>query len=379
MRRYRGTCDLVFDDVEDALGGLDVLISNVGIAGPAGPVPRAAARRLRERTIAVNLNSQFYFAQRAVPLLKQSTLGPSLVVTMSSVAGRLRLHIPHALRGHQWAIVGLVKSLAIELGPHGVRVNAILPGTVEGERMNGVIGARCQRGRVGRRDARAVPAEDLAAADGHRRRRRRHGALPVLTGGAQRHRTSQSASTGTWNTSETPRDNDTFRQNHGDINAQTQHPRHAPPASPGRWASWSGTAAAAPVKIGVRETCPGRRPRPARPTVPLSATPSTRSTRRAAGTSRPQLLEYDNQGGPAGAADKLKAAAADGVHLIVQGASSAIGGQITEDVRKRNLRNPGKEMIYINVGAEALERPARSAASTTPASAATPRSAPRRW
>ena len=68
-----------------------------------------------------------------------------------------------------------------------------------------------------------------------------------------------------------------------------------------------------------------------------------------------QLLEYDNQGGPSGAADKLKAAAADGVHIVVQGASSAIGGQITEDIRKHNLRNPGKEMVYINMGAEALE------------------------
>lgn len=68
-----------------------------------------------------------------------------------------------------------------------------------------------------------------------------------------------------------------------------------------------------------------------------------------------QLLEYDNQGGPAGAADKLKAAIADGVQIVVQGASSAIGGQITEDVRKHNLRNPGKEIVYINVGAEAME------------------------
>ncbi len=68
-----------------------------------------------------------------------------------------------------------------------------------------------------------------------------------------------------------------------------------------------------------------------------------------------QLLEYDNQGGPAGAADKLKAAISDGVHVVVQGASSAVGGQITEDVRKHNLRNPGKEIIYVNVGAEALE------------------------
>ena len=68
-----------------------------------------------------------------------------------------------------------------------------------------------------------------------------------------------------------------------------------------------------------------------------------------------QLVEYDNQGGPAGASEKLKAAIADGVQIVVQGSSSAIGGQITEDVRKHNLRNPGKEVVYINVGAEALE------------------------
>jgi len=68
-----------------------------------------------------------------------------------------------------------------------------------------------------------------------------------------------------------------------------------------------------------------------------------------------QLVEYDSQGGPAGAADKLKSAIADGVQIIVQGSSSAIGGQISEDVRKHNLRNPGKEVVYINVGAEALE------------------------
>lgn len=68
-----------------------------------------------------------------------------------------------------------------------------------------------------------------------------------------------------------------------------------------------------------------------------------------------QLLEYDNQGGPSEAADKLKAAINDGAHLIIQGASSAVGGQITGDIQKHNLRNPGKEVIYINVGAEAME------------------------
>ncbi len=68
-----------------------------------------------------------------------------------------------------------------------------------------------------------------------------------------------------------------------------------------------------------------------------------------------QLLEYDNQGGPSEAADKLKAAINDGARIIIQGASSAIGGQITADVQKYNQRNPGKEVIYINVGAEAME------------------------
>lgn len=68
-----------------------------------------------------------------------------------------------------------------------------------------------------------------------------------------------------------------------------------------------------------------------------------------------ELIEYDNQGGPAGAADKLRAAAADGVQIVVQGASSAIAGQITEDVRKHNIRNPGKELLYLNVGAEASD------------------------
>lgn len=68
-----------------------------------------------------------------------------------------------------------------------------------------------------------------------------------------------------------------------------------------------------------------------------------------------QLLEYDNQGGPSGAATKLKSAISDGAQIIVQAASSSIAGQITEDVRKYNLRNPGKEVVFINLGAGAGE------------------------
>jgi branched-chain amino acid transport system substrate-binding protein len=117
-----------------------------------------------------------------------------------------------------------------------------------------------------------------------------------------------------------------------------------------------GATAAAPVKIGVLETLSG--PQASSGQAYRTAVRYAIDQINAAGgwNGEPvQLLEYDNQGGPAGAADKLKAAAADGVHMVVQGASSAIGGQITEDVRKHNLRNPGKEIVYLNVGAEALE------------------------
>ncbi|TAN30810.1 MAG: branched-chain amino acid ABC transporter substrate-binding protein [Castellaniella sp.] len=68
-----------------------------------------------------------------------------------------------------------------------------------------------------------------------------------------------------------------------------------------------------------------------------------------------KLLQYDSQGTPAGAAEKLKAAIADGAQMVVQGASSAVAGQLSEDIRKYDIRNPGREVLFLNVGAEAME------------------------
>jgi NAD(P)-dependent dehydrogenase (short-subunit alcohol dehydrogenase family) len=132
--------DLVFDNVRTNLGGLDILVNNAGIAGPTGPIESFECSEW-ERTMAVNLNSQFYFSRRAIPMLKQSTNNPCLIA-MSSTAGRLGYPFRTPYASTKWAIVGLMKSLASELGPHGIRANAILPGAVEGERMNSVIKAR---------------------------------------------------------------------------------------------------------------------------------------------------------------------------------------------------------------------------------------------
>jgi NAD(P)-dependent dehydrogenase (short-subunit alcohol dehydrogenase family) len=132
--------DAVFDDVRTHLGGLDVLINNAGIAGPTGAIEDIDAAGW-ERTLAVNLHSQYYFARRAVPLLKAAP-GHPCIISMSSVAGRLGYAFRTPYASSKWAVVGLTKSLAIELGPQGVRINAILPGAVEGERMDKVIAMR---------------------------------------------------------------------------------------------------------------------------------------------------------------------------------------------------------------------------------------------
>ena len=131
----------LFEDVSSKMGGLDVLVNNAGIAGPTGNIEELSSSDWHQ-TININLNAQFYCARLAVPLLKQSD--NASIICLSSVAGRLgyAYRTPYAVT--KWAIIGLIKSLAIELGPDGIRVNALLPGIVEGPRIETVIAARAE-------------------------------------------------------------------------------------------------------------------------------------------------------------------------------------------------------------------------------------------
>ncbi|MDN7899225.1 SDR family oxidoreductase [Burkholderia cepacia] len=137
----------VFADVSTRLGGLDVLVNNAGIAGPTGGIDEIDPVQW-EQTVAINLNAQFQFARRAVPLLRESKHGGA-IIALSSVAGRLGYAFRTPYAATKWAVVGLVKSLAIELGPLGIRVNAIQPGIVRGPRMRRVIEARAQQLGIG--------------------------------------------------------------------------------------------------------------------------------------------------------------------------------------------------------------------------------------
>lgn len=132
----------LFAEAKDFLGGLDVLVNNAGIAGPTAGVADINPADW-DATVRINLNGQFYCAHHAVPLLKQSD--NASIVCISSIAGRLAYANRTPYAATKWAIRGFAESLAYELGPSGIRVNVIMPGIVEGPRINNVIRARAEK------------------------------------------------------------------------------------------------------------------------------------------------------------------------------------------------------------------------------------------
>jgi NAD(P)-dependent dehydrogenase (short-subunit alcohol dehydrogenase family) len=135
----RKQVDRLFADVRANLGGLDVLVNNAGIAGPTGKVEEIAVEDW-ERCIAVDLNGMFYCTRLAVPLLKAT--GGGSIINLSSAAGRLGFPFRTPYAAAKWGVVGFTKSLSMEVGTDSIRVNAIQPGVVEGERIDRVIAAK---------------------------------------------------------------------------------------------------------------------------------------------------------------------------------------------------------------------------------------------
>ncbi len=132
---------LLFEEALRALDGLDALINNAGIAGPTGRVEEISPEEW-DRCLAVDLTGQFNCARLAVPHLRKSN--NASIVNLSSAAGRLAFPMRSPYAAAKWGVVGFTKSLAAELGPEGIRVNAIQPGIVEGERIRRVFESKAQ-------------------------------------------------------------------------------------------------------------------------------------------------------------------------------------------------------------------------------------------
>jgi NAD(P)-dependent dehydrogenase (short-subunit alcohol dehydrogenase family) len=137
--RDEGEVDRLFSTVREKLGRLDVLVNNAGIAGPTA-LARDVSTAEWEETLRVNLTGAFLCARRASALMIEARRGA--IVNISSVAGRMGYPMRTPYAASKWGMIGLSHSLAAELGPHGIRVNAVLPGSTEGERIERVIAAR---------------------------------------------------------------------------------------------------------------------------------------------------------------------------------------------------------------------------------------------
>ena len=131
--------DAMFDALKARWGGLDVLVNNAGIAGPTARVEETDLADWAQ-TIAVNLTGPFLCTRRAVPLLKAASGGS--IVNLSSAAGRLGFPLRTPYSASKFGVIGLTETWAMELGPSNIRVNAILPGVVAGERQERVIAAK---------------------------------------------------------------------------------------------------------------------------------------------------------------------------------------------------------------------------------------------
>jgi NAD(P)-dependent dehydrogenase (short-subunit alcohol dehydrogenase family) len=132
----------LFTEAMAKLGGLDVLVNNAGVAGPTAKIEEMNPEDW-DRCVDICLTGQFNCTRLAVPHLRQSK--NASIVNISSAAGRVGFAMRAPYAAAKWGVVGLTKSLSIELGPDNIRVNAILPGLVAGDRQRRVLEAKAQQ------------------------------------------------------------------------------------------------------------------------------------------------------------------------------------------------------------------------------------------
>jgi NAD(P)-dependent dehydrogenase (short-subunit alcohol dehydrogenase family) len=141
----------LFEEIHQS-GPLDVLVNNAGIGGPTGPIESMDPADW-QRTLQVNLFADFLCCRQALPGMKAR--GSGSIINLASTAGIMGYPLRSPYAAAKWGVVGLTKSLAMEVGPYGIRVNAICPGAVRGERMERILAQETA--------ARGLPSEQIEA------------------------------------------------------------------------------------------------------------------------------------------------------------------------------------------------------------------------
>jgi len=126
----------LFTRLDDDLGGLDICVNNVGVAGPTGPVEDMDPDEF-DRCVQINLGGTFRVTREAVRRMRAA--GRGSIVNISSTAGHFGYPLRSPYAASKWAVEGLTATWAMELGRHRIRVNCVAPGTIAGARMQGVI------------------------------------------------------------------------------------------------------------------------------------------------------------------------------------------------------------------------------------------------
>lgn len=160
-----GTSLVVPMDVQDAasvadgvarvaadLGDVDVLVANSGVAGPTAPLWEVTPEEW-DATHAVNVRGVFLSCRAVLPAMVRR--GAGSVVVIGSMSGKRPMAQRTPYTSSKTALIGLVRSLAVEAGEHGIRVNLVSPGPVTGPRLDRVVAAAGEAG--GR-----TPEEQLA-------------------------------------------------------------------------------------------------------------------------------------------------------------------------------------------------------------------------
>jgi NAD(P)-dependent dehydrogenase (short-subunit alcohol dehydrogenase family) len=126
----------------EAFGRIDILVNAAGVIGPIETPLHRIAPEDWDRVLAVNLKGVFLCCRAVVPAMMEQRYGR--IINIAGTSGLRGYRNRAAYSSSKWAVRGLTRTLALEVGPFGVNVNAVCPGVVEGDRMTTIIHAKAR-------------------------------------------------------------------------------------------------------------------------------------------------------------------------------------------------------------------------------------------